>query len=212
MRIAELWRYPVKSMGGERITSARLGAAGIEGDRLVQVVDQKGRVVTSRSRPRLLTHRARLGPDGEPLVDERSWQSEEVGRDVEVAAGAGALLVRTDPLTRFDVLPLTVTTDGALQALGRDPRRLRPNIIIGDVRGLAERSWEGRALRIGEVVIGMAQLRERCIMTTFDPDTAEQDLGVLTQIHREFDGRFALDCGVLEPGVIAAGDPVELIS
>src|SRR5262249_7054303 len=61
MVLAELWRYPVKSMAGERLTACALGADGVPGDRVVHVEDLRGRVVTARSRPRLLLHRATLG-------------------------------------------------------------------------------------------------------------------------------------------------------
>ena len=44
-------------------------------------------------------------------------------------------------------------------------------------------------------------------MTTFDPDTAEQDVEVLLRIHRELDGLFALDCDVIQPGRVRVGDP-----
>jgi uncharacterized protein YcbX len=37
MRVAELWRYPVKSMGGERLDEALVGEGGIAGDRVVHV-------------------------------------------------------------------------------------------------------------------------------------------------------------------------------
>jgi hypothetical protein len=47
-------------------------------------------------------------------------------------------------------------------------------------------------------------------MTTFDPDTAEQDTEVLLKIHRELDGSFALDCEVVWPGTVRVGDVVEL--
>ena len=69
------------------------------------------------------------------------------------AAGQDAELVAYDGLERFDVLPLLVATDGAVTAFGRDVRRLRPNIVIGGVEGLAERGWAGAGLRIGDVVI-----------------------------------------------------------
>ena len=42
MKIAEIWRYPVKSMGGERIDHAVLTALGIPGDRVVHVEDAQG--------------------------------------------------------------------------------------------------------------------------------------------------------------------------
>jgi uncharacterized protein YcbX len=209
--IAELWRYPVKSMGGERLLRTTLTSLGIPGDRVVHVEDGRGRVVTARSRPRLLLHRGRLGDDGEPLVDERSWRDPSVAEDVKAAAGETARLVAWTGPERFDVLPLLVATDGALAALGHDPRRLRPNIIIGGVPGLAERSWEGRRLAVGGAVIVAVELRKRCIMTTFDPDTAEQDVGVLERIHRQFGGTFALDCRIEEPGPVAIGDAVRLL-
>ena len=50
-------------------------------------------------------------------------------------------------------------TDGAIAAFGRDLRRLRPNIVIGEVEALAERNWQGRQLRIGGVTINLADLR-----------------------------------------------------
>lgn len=210
MWLSEIWRYPVKSLGGERLTSAQLGRDGIPGDRIVHVEDERGRVVTSRSRPRLLLHGATLGGDGEPLVDGRSWASPEVAADIATAAGGGAHLVRGESLERFDVLPLLVATDGAIASLGYDRRRFRPNLLIGGVPGLAERDWEGRHLNIGGAVIRIVSLRQRCIMTTFDPDTAEQDTEVLMRIHRELDGLLALDCDVLRAGALAVGQPVSL--
>ena len=48
-------------------------------------------------------------------------------------------------------------------------------------------------------------------MTTFDPDTLVQDVGVLRRIASEFGGRMALDCDVIHGGHLAVGDPVELI-
>ena len=210
MWLSEIWRYPIKSMGGEQLTEAAIGEEGVPGDRVVHVEDERGRVVTSRSRPRLLLHHGALGSDGEPRVDGRPWRMPDVAADVEAAAGPGTRLVRDDALERFDVLPLLVATDGAIASLGYDRRRFRPNLVIAGVPGLAERDWEGRTLRIGDALIGMVSLRQRCIMTTFDPDTAEQDTEVLLKIHRELDGSFALDSEVIKPGKLRVGDAVEL--
>lgn len=211
MWIAQLWRYPVKSMAGERLTSAQLGEDGIAGDRVIQVRSRSGRMVTARTQPGLLGHRATTGQDGQVFVDGRAWDAESVARDVEAAAGPGARLVRAEAPERFDVLPLLVATDGALNAMGEDWRRFRPNLIIGGVPGLKEREWEGGQLRIGEVVIGIADLRGRCVMTTYDPDTLAQDPRVLNRVYREFDGVLGLNCSVLHGGRIAEGDPVEVV-
>jgi len=211
MHVAEIWRYPVKSMAGERLERAEVVEDGIAGDRVVHVSGPRGRVVTSRTHPGLLALRATLGPDGEPLVDGRPWADPESAAAVRAAAGPETRLVRYDGAERFDVLPLLVGTDGAFEQLGVDHRRLRPNIVVAGVDGLEERRWPGRRLRIGPVVIAVAKLRSRCVMTTYDPDTQVQDLSVLRRIVSDFGGVMALDCDVLRGGRIAVGDPVELL-
>jgi uncharacterized protein YcbX len=130
---------------------------------------------------------------------------------VKQAAGDDAWLEASDAHVRFDVLPLLVATDGAVAAFGRDVRRLRPNILIGGVDGLAEREWPGAELHIGSLVIRLDSLRTRCPMTTVDPDTLERDPEVLRDIGRRFRGRLALNADVARPGTIAIGDAVTLV-
>jgi hypothetical protein len=48
-------------------------------------------------------------------------------------------------------------------------------------------------------------------MTTFDPDTLQQDRGVLQHIVDDLDASIALDCSVVRGGRVRVGDPVELI-
>jgi hypothetical protein len=211
MFLAQIWRYPVKSMKGESLDHAQVGMDGIEGDRIVQVRNSSGRIISARTRPRLLGHQATLGPDGVPRVDGLPWTAPEVQREVEAAAGPGSHLTLDYGTERFDVRPLLVATDGAIAALGEDGRRLRPNLVIGGVTGLTERAWEGRFLRIGSVVIEVIDLRSRCIMTTFHPETLEQDTGVLRRIQKEFGGVMALNCSVLVAGQVAEGDAVTVV-
>lgn len=210
MFIAEIWRYPVKSMTGEKLDRATLGGLGIAGDRVVHVEDGAGRFITSRTHPRLLGHRATLDASGEPEIDGLPWTASESLKQVTDIAGPGARLVRDDSAERFDVLPLLVATDGAIDAFGHDGRRLRPNIVIGGVEGLAERSWAGQCLRVNDAIIGVEDLHQRCVMTTFDPDTQHQEIGVLKEIVRKFDGKLALNCYVIRGGEIRVGDAVEL--
>jgi uncharacterized protein YcbX len=84
MTVTAIWRYPVKSMAGERVESSQMFETGLAGDRVVQVYDRHGRVVTARRFPRLLRLHATLGGDGEPLVDARvrlaSSSSRRLGR------------------------------------------------------------------------------------------------------------------------------------
>jgi uncharacterized protein len=211
MKVTEIWRYPVKTMAGEMLHCARIGPLGIDGDRVVHVEDAQGRVITSRSHPRLLGHKGSLTTDGAVLVDGQPWTAPLVAAEVVDIAGPGARLVRYDGAERFDVLPLLVATDGAIAAFGHDHRRLRPNIVIGGVEGLAEREWPGGCLRMGKALIGVQDLRLRCIMTSYDPDTLVQDKEITRSIYRRFEGKLALNCFVIEGGEICVGDDVQIV-
>lgn len=147
----------------------------------------------------------------EPLVDGLPWHSPEVARRVESAVAEGAHLRRFDGLGRFDILPLLVCTDGAVSMFGRDVRRLRPNLLVAGVSGATEVKWPNAALRVGDVQVGLADLRGRCVMTTYDPDTNEQDLDVLRDIVRRFGGRLCLNAHVVRPGSVAEGHEVKLL-
>ena len=213
MYVQEIWRYPVKSMAGEQLKSAWLTSSGIGGDRVIQVRNAQGRTVTSRTFPGLLGLRAALDEQGNALINGQPWTDPGVLAAVKKLVGPGARLVRDDSLDRFDILPLLVATDGAISAFGRDVRRLRPNLVIGGVNGLEECQWLGGRLVTGEagVVIRIEDLRGRCIMTTFDPDTLAHDPGVLRDIVRRFGGKLALNCDVVRGGEIQVGQEVRVI-
>ncbi len=211
MRVAELWRYPVKSLAGEQLDAVDILRDGLPGDRVVQVYDARGRIVTSRTTPALLGLRGTTSATSEPLVDGAPWTAPEVAKAIEAIAGPGARLARDDGPHRFDVLPLLVATDGAINALGLDRRRFRPNILVAGVDGLAERTWPGRRARVGAAIVAFDKLRGRCVMTTYDPDTLEPDPAVLRRIVQEMGGRLALDSYVVQAGRVSVGDPVELL-
>jgi uncharacterized protein YcbX len=210
MEVAGLWRYPVKSLGGEALSSASLTADGVAGDRIVHVRGPRG-PLTGRTRQELLTLPVRTRADGTPLVEGQPWDSPQVAELVRRRAGDGAQLIADTSPQRFDVLNLLVATDEAVARFGHDVRRLRPNILISGVAAEAEATWPGQALEIGDVLVGVESLRARCIVTTIDPDTGEQDLDVLRQIRRDFGGELALNCWVIRPGTISVGDQARLV-
>lgn len=209
LSVAALWRYPVKSLAGEPLDTAKLTFDGIPGDRIVHVRGPEG-VRTSRRHHRLLGLHAAVGVDGAPTVNGLPWTDPQVLELVREAAGPDAWLEAFAGPERFDVLPLLVATDGAVQAFGRDVRRLRPNILIGGVDHLDEVDWPGANLRIGDAIVRLDSLRQRCPMTTVDPDTLERDREVLRDIMRRFEGRLALNADVTRPGTIHVGDEVRL--
>jgi uncharacterized protein YcbX len=108
--VAELWRYPVKSLGGGRVEQAELGPRGVLGDRLWAVRDlQRDVTASARQLPKLLTATARYlhpvppdaGPGNVPEVEitfpdgtvlsssddgVHAKLAELVGRDVRLTA------------------------------------------------------------------------------------------------------------------------------
>jgi uncharacterized protein len=89
---------------------------------------------------------------------------------------------------------------------------MRPNILIGGVRGLDEVDWPDAELHIGDVIVRLDSLRGRCPMTTVDPDKLDRDPGVLREIGRRFGGRLALNADVARGGTIRVGDVVRLVN
>ena len=210
LRVAQLWRYPVKSLAGESLSTAVIGADGIPGDRIVRVRGPEG-VRTSRRQYRLLGLRGTLDEDGRARINNLPWDSPQALALVKAAAGADAWLEPWDGLDRFDILPLLVATDGAVAEFGRDVRRLRPNILIEGVEGLAERDWPGSELHIGDVIVRLDSLRGRCHMTTIDPDTLNVNPAVLRDIVHRFGGKLALNAEVVRAGTVRVGDPVRSV-
>jgi len=208
MRVSELWRYPVKSLRGESLQEAEITALGIEHDRLVHARRAGGRVFTARTHPGLLGLQGGVGA----TIDGLPWDDPAALAAVRAVTEPDAELVYYDGdgPQRFDVLPISLATDGGVAAVGVDRRRFRANVYLEGVPGLTERAWVGREVRLGEAVVGVRQVRGRCVMTTFDPDTLEQDISVLQRIAWELGGRTALDCYVLRPGRVRVGDQAEV--
>lgn len=210
MHVAEIWRYSVKSLRGERLEQVDVLADGFRGDRATQVVDHKGKRLTGRTAKRLLGLQSGLDERGEPTIDGYAWQTDEALDLIRDAAGPGAELASLG--RHFDDRSILVTTDGAVDALGVDGRRLRPNIVIEGVERLAETGWVGRRLRLGGVELDVVNQCVRCVMTTIDPDSLDVDPNVLRRINEEFDTRMGVLCEVATAGELRKGDPVDVLS
>ncbi|MGH2950831.1 MAG: MOSC domain-containing protein [Solirubrobacterales bacterium] len=209
MRIAELWRYPVKSLRGEQLDRVRIDVTGIPGDRGLRVADARG-TVTARRKQAMVGLPAAIDGTGEALIAGHRWGSTEASQAVRAVAGDAARVVQADDGHDHDGAPLLVLTDGGLASLGADRRRFRPNIVIEGVGGRAELDWVGSRLHIGRVRLHVAEPCERCAVTTLDPDTIEVDPDVLRRTKLELGGTMGLYCSVVIPGEIAVGDEVSV--
>lgn len=226
--VSDLWRFPVKSFGGERIRRALVEAHGLAGDRRHAVLDvATGGAMTARRTSALLGYAARStdAESGEGVVvttpegRELTPQDPELSRDVSARVGGHAAMARS-PAAVHDCAPIHLVSEASLAAaagwLGADEIdrcRFRANVVVETGHGgtFPEGEWVGGRVAIGdELEIEVLTPTERCAVTTFDPETLERDTRVLAAIARERENLFGVYAAVVTPGRIAVGDRVRL--
>lgn len=122
LEIVEIWRYPVKSMGGERLDAAVVEARGIAGDRRLALVTPDGKIASGKTTRRfvrvegLLHYQARTEPDGDVVItcpDGVELNAGEPATDQELSRRLGTpLQVRVESTIRHhDEAPLHAVTD-----------------------------------------------------------------------------------------------------
>ena len=224
--VADLWRYPVKSFGGEQLRRAFLGPFGLLGDRRHAVLDDRG-ALSARRVPALLGYRARFA-DAEagegavvrtPEGEELAWGDPRLEEHVRGALGREVTLA-TSPVGIHDAAPVHLVTTASIATVGRwvddeiDRRRFRANVIVelDEPRPFAEAGWPGERLVLGDggPVIQVVSPTERCVVTTVDPDTLERDKSVLAGLARERDNLFGVYATVVRAGWLRVGAPVRL--
>ena len=124
MYLKELWRYPVKSMAGEPLQEVELTKLGLAGDRQILVQASTGRILTSRTHHKLLGLKGTLDADNQPRINGLPWNSKEATQLVSDTLNQPVKLIRHEGPERFDILPLLVATDGAIDYMQIDSRRL----------------------------------------------------------------------------------------
>lgn len=230
MRLLEIWRYPVKSLQGERVDATLLGPEGVAGDRQLAIFDvETGFGLTGRREAELLFASARIVgeaveitlPDGSLARDDAAL-SQWIGRPVALRSTSEATSRRFESPEDFEneasgnwraftgaLGSFRDDQDAAISiastgSLGEWPqRRFRPNLVVD---GSGEDELVGSTMRIGGAVVRVQERLGRCVMVTRAQPGIERDLGVLRTIHRERDHTFAVGATVHTPGEIAVGD------
>jgi uncharacterized protein YcbX len=233
VRVAELWRYPVKSLQGEQLDGAAVTDSGIVGDRAYAIFDlDTGLGLTARRVPELLFASARLvAPDRPPEITLPDGSiacgdtalSHWLGRRVALRAAADVEERRYEnPLDAehdadwvvFDGAPgpfhdsartrVSLVSTGTLGAWDR--RRFRANVLLD---GEGEDELVGSQITIGDATLDIVKRLLRCVITTRpQPDGIERDLDVFKTINRERAGCLAIGALVAQPGTMAVGDEV----
>jgi uncharacterized protein len=233
MRVVDLWRYPVKSLQGERLAASDVVETGLVGDRRWALVDTStGHVLTARRVPELLMASARhLAPDGVAITLPDGTESNDddvlsdwLGRPVELRRADQhesptyeAPVDDLDPEAQwahwegptgvFHDSKRTQVSICSLASMGDwDRRRFRFNVIVD---GEDEDDLVGSEVRIGDVGLVVKKRIDRCVMVTRpQPDGIERDTSVLKTINRERDRCLGIGAVVRTHGRIAIGDEV----
>jgi len=213
--IAALWRYPVKSMLGERCEELQIDARGAVGDRLYAVRDAEGKLGSGKNSGRfrrlegLFTFQAAGIPPTVTFPDGRRLPATDPGVHAALSAAlrAQVTLAKEREIAHHDAEPLHLVTTGSLARLGADERRFRPNLVIRTEAD--EAGWEGSILRIGGATLKVMRSTERCVMITMAQSELPDEPGLLRRLGGEAP-LFGVYAEVLSPGRIRLGDEVLL--
>ncbi len=230
-RVVGLWRYPVKSMGGEPLVDVDVSWHGLSGDRRWAFVRDGVQPngfpwLTLRERHDMNHYRPSFvdpaGPDNSSVrVTTPSAAVFELVDPALVAElyPSGARIIKQDRGI-FDTFPLSLITTQTLSRLGErvgvtlDVRRFRPNILVeaADDPEFPEDRWVGSVLRIGSLRMRVDMRDGRCVVITIDPVTSERTPEILRTVAKDRQGCLGVYGSTVEPGRIALGDSVSVES
>src|SRR6266571_4678251 len=233
--VEAIFRYPVKSMAGERLEVANLGWYGIDGDRRLafrRTNDRSGMpwLTASKLPDLLLFSPERHGdaatedlpthirtPDGEEMLVFGEELATEVGR----RHGAPVQMMQLRHGI-FDEACISVIASDTVSEIGRlakrslDIRQFRANVVIRLLRPVPfqEDEWVGGALSFGEgddaPAIAVTMRDERCGMVNLDPDSATPAPEVMKAILRVNQNNAGIYGTVTRIGRLAVGQSVFL--
>jgi uncharacterized protein YcbX len=237
--VEAIFRYPVKSMSGERLEVANLGWHGLDGDRRLafrRMDDRSGLPWLTASKlpdlllftphrnedadgaqgdPHLPTHIRT--PDGEEMPVFGDDLATEVGRRY----GAPVQMMQLNHGI-FDEASISVIASDTVREIGRlagrtpDVRRFRPNVVIRLLRPVPfqEDEWLGGVLSFGEgddaPAITVTMRDVRCSMVNLDPDSASPAPEVLKAVVRANQNKAGIYGAVTRIGRLAVGQSIIL--
>jgi uncharacterized protein YcbX len=200
--VASIWRYPVKSLRGERLDRVEVQPGGIPGDR------ERALFVSSKH-PRFgKTYR---GKEHERL---HVFEDVETARDSAAERGVSTDAVAGDHF--FDAAPISILVDRWLDGVSRhvgfavEYGRFRPNVFVRAAEGfqLEETALAGMLLEAGTVRLRVRGPITRCVTVTYAPDAASSQPDVLRYLARERNAWMGIYCDVVRAGMLAANDEV----
>jgi hypothetical protein len=235
-RVAAIYRYPVKSMRGERIDETRVQWHGLVGDRRFAFV-RGGNTsnfpwLTAREVPGLLRYVPYFVDAADPGASrvrviapsgaDHALEDDELRDDLAAQYGGDISLLQSNrgipDSAGISLLGVATVRDlGARVGANLDPIRFRPNILVetADGQPYEEEGWLGGLLVFGDGEDG-ARIRAnrkdpRCMMVNLDPERAVQNPAVLREIVRNREECVGLYATTEATGMVRVGDPVRLV-
>jgi uncharacterized protein YcbX len=236
-QLEAIFRYPVKSMGGEALEAANLGWHGLEGDRRLAFrrMDNRGDFpwLSASKLPDLILfgpQRREGGAQGDLPTHIRTPDGEELpvfGEDLaaEVGRRYGAPVEMMQMKNGiFDDASISVIASDTVREIGRlagrslDIRRFRPNVVVRLLRSVPfqEDEWVGSVLSFGKsddhdaATIAVTMRDIRCSMVNLDPDTASPAPEVMKAVVREHQNTAGIYGTVTRTGRLAVGQAIFL--
>ena len=234
--IKAIYRYPVKSMAGERRAAATLGWHGVEGDRrfAFRRTDDAScfPFLTAGRFPSLLRYQpictALAGVPAEathvinPQGNIFELHSDALRREITAASRTEVELFQFKHGI-FDEAMLSLINIATIDEIGRmagrelDSRRFRPNILLETTssRPFQEDEWVGKIIKFGKTedcpAITVMQRDIRCSMINFDPETTLSTPQILKTVVRARQNYAGIYGATLRSGLVSEGDRAYLI-
>jgi MOSC domain-containing protein len=233
--VEAIYRYPVKSMGGERLEAANLGWHGLNGDRRLafrRMDDRSGFPWLSASKlPELVLFAPQRREDGAhgdlpthirtPDGRQMPVFGEDLAAEVGRRHGAPVQMMQLKHGI-FDEASISVIALDTVREIARlagqslDVRRFRPNVVVRLLRSVPfqEDEWLGGVLSFGEgddaPAISVTMRDLRCSMVNLDPDSASAVPEVLKAVVRANQNNAGVYAAVTRIGRLAVGQTIFL--
>jgi uncharacterized protein YcbX len=153
-RVEQLWIYPVKSLAGRSVEVAQVELSGVNGDRAWAAVGSDGAVLRAKDEPVMATVAATGDPDADAAA--LSWA---LGRAVRLEPGGSQPGSAPVHLVSRQAIDRAAEGDVPEGCSADDPRA---NVLL-DLDGDDERTWVGREVRIGTVVLEVTRTPKHCL-------------------------------------------------
>lgn len=236
--VLELWRYPVSSIGGERIAAGQVDERGLLGDRQFALIDAENGFAAApemdkRWRKALHLNASYTGagtatisfPNGTVLaVTDR--QLNEALSDYFCFAVAIATLTQDDQFSQFPVTnhrhhhaAVHLITTTSIEHLSRlvggetlSSVRFRPTAVIAttEQNRFLEDEWIGKKVFFGAVSLVAEERTKRCGMTIVSQPGMKEEPEILRNILRHNQRNFGVNCAVTVPGRLSVGDALTI--